>query len=176
MGNLGTYIFHWICGDNLENMKNIIPQGGPIALWSPCTPVHFRELLSSFHKLLSSFHALLSSFLSYCPVSSSYCPVFIFLFGLPESRVDFCIFFFSSDIHPSITVYLFFQICTFFPIYWHYTHYARFELFVLLSSSSRYCPVSRATVQFLVLLCSFLMLLSSMLQWGNWTVAQRTRQ
>ena len=110
----------------------------------PCTTVQFLKLLSSFLELLSSLY---------------------FSFRVTRKQGRFLyFFFFSSDIHPSITVYLFFQICTFFPIYWHYTHYARFELFVLLSSSSRYCPVSRATVQFLVLLCSFLMLLSSMLQ------------
>ena len=60
-----------------------------------------------------------------------------------------------------IPVYLFFQIRNFFPIYWAHTHHASFEFLALLSSSSRFCLISRATVQFLALLCSFLALLSS---------------
>ena len=101
-------------------------------------------------------------------------------------------FFFRQTIHPPIIEYLFHQIRKFFPIYWAHTHHAIFEFLALLSSSSRYWPVSRATVQFLVLLCSFLTLLSSMLpldnsarkldsclrNWivarENWTVAQGT--
>ena len=76
-----------------------------------------------------------------------------FFFSFPNAGYIF-VCFFRQTIHPSILVYLFFQIRTLFPIFWAHTHHAGFNFLALLSSSSRYCPVPRATVQFLALLCS----------------------
>ena len=103
-------------------------------------------------KTIKGVLRLPSSFSSYCSVSSSYCPVFIFLLGFQLFRLFILL---------HIPVYLFFQIRNFFPIYWAHTHHASFEFLALLSSSSRFCLISRATVQFLALRCSFLALLSS---------------
>ena len=117
----------------------------PATVQSPPATVQFLALLSSFLALLSSFLALLSSFLlllsslllllssfsRYCPDSSSYCPVFIFLL-VSRKQGTFLCFCFRQTIHTSIPVYLFFQINTFFPIFWAHTHHARLDILALL--------------------------------------------
>ena len=159
----------------------------------PRATVQFPRATVQFPRATVQFLMLLSSSSRYCPVPRAIVQFpratvqsLFFFFCLPKAGYIF-VFFFRQTIHPSIPVYLFFQIHTFFPIFWAHTHHARFDFLALLSSSSRYCPVPRAIVQFLLLLCSssrycavssrYCLVCS---HWtiarGDWTIARGTGQ
>ena len=104
----------------------------------PCATVQFLALLSSFLALLSSLY---------------------FSFWVSCKQGTFLYFRQTILIHLYHYTYLFFQICNFFP-YFGPIHI--FDFLRLLAISSRYCPFPRATVQFLALLSTFLVLLLSM--------------
>ena len=111
--------------------------------------------------------------------SSSYCPVYIF-FGFPANTIHFSNIFLHQTTHPSLSVFLFCKNRKFFSpylgpsskhtmtillssIYWPVPR-AIVHFFELLSTSSSYCPLSRAICY--MLMSSFLEQMYTLLPLG----------
>ena len=133
----------------------------------PRATVQFPRATVQFLALLSSFLALLSSFLALLSSSSCYCPV-------PRATVQFLALlssflellsspYFSFLVYRKQGTFLYFFFVRLFILLYQYTYSFKsihfFPYFGPIHTmpdliSSRYCPVPRATVQFLALLSS----------------------
>ena len=110
---MGTYFFRLICWANLENMdvtKKNCPPYHYIPIPVPRATVQFPRATVQFPHATVQFPRATVQF-PRATVQSLF-----FFFGLPKAWYIF-VFFFRQTIHPSIPVYLFFQIHTFFPIF-----------------------------------------------------------